>query len=122
MPEEHHSRQGRNIRICSIPVRYVVSGTSRRTATSPSCASKREVLYWPTVIYHASLSAGEPRHAAFEYVAPSQRMQVGRIQHADPWRVMQEFLNDPYAGFGSLDHWFGDFRAVAFPASYRCDR
>ncbi|MBP0593585.1 Hsp20/alpha crystallin family protein [Paraburkholderia sp. LEh10] len=33
---------------------------------------------------------------------------------ADPWRMMHEFFHDPYAGFGALDRWFGDFTPVRF--------
>ena len=45
---------------------------------------------------------------------PSERTDVARLLHADPWRMMHEFLNDPYAGFGALDRWFGDFTPARF--------
>ncbi|GJH36345.1 hypothetical protein CBA19CS91_26330 [Paraburkholderia hospita] len=47
---------------------------------------------------------------------PSEQAEIGRIQHVDPWQAMQELLNDPYAGFGSLDRRFGDFRPTRFRA------
>lgn len=33
---------------------------------------------------------------------------------ADPFRMMQEALRDPFAGFGQLDRWFGDFSPSVF--------
>jgi HSP20 family protein len=32
----------------------------------------------------------------------------------DPWRMMQDMLRDPFAGFGQLDRWFGDFSPRRF--------
>jgi len=32
----------------------------------------------------------------------------------DPWRLMQDMLQDPLAGFGHLDRWFGDFSPRRF--------
>ncbi|MEI6001796.1 Hsp20/alpha crystallin family protein [Paraburkholderia bengalensis] len=45
---------------------------------------------------------------------PSERTDIARLVHADPWRIMQGFFNDPYAGFGALDRWFGDFTPARF--------
>jgi hypothetical protein len=73
MPEEtHHSWEGREIRICTIPVRYVVPGTS---APDGYVAIVR-VESGGTVLADWHLprfgerwsSAGEARRAAFEYV------------------------------------------------------
>jgi HSP20 family protein len=38
------------------------------------------------------------------------------LQHMmqDPWRMMQDMLRDPFAGFGQLDRWFGDFSPRRF--------
>jgi HSP20 family protein len=33
---------------------------------------------------------------------------------ADPLRMMQELLRDPFAGFSQLDRWFGDFSPTVF--------
>jgi HSP20 family protein len=33
---------------------------------------------------------------------------------AEPLRLMQELLRDPWAGMGSRDHWFGDFSPSGF--------
>jgi HSP20 family protein len=63
-------------------------------------------------------TGGHDRAKSSDTVAPpSERTEVARIQHADPWRAMQEVLNDPYAGFGSLDRWFGDFTPSHFQPS-----
>jgi HSP20 family protein len=37
-----------------------------------------------------------------------------RLLQADPLRVMQEMLRDPFAGFGQLDRWFGDHSPATF--------
>ena len=47
---------------------------------------------------------------------PSDQAEVGRVQHVKPWQAMQELLNDPYAGYGSLDCWFGDLTPTRFRA------
>lgn len=39
---------------------------------------------------------------------------VSRLFSGDPWRAMGEFFHDPFAGFGSLDRWFGDFSSSRF--------
>ena len=37
-----------------------------------------------------------------------------RLLTADPFRMMQELWRDPFAGFGQLDRWFGDFSPSVF--------
>lgn len=37
-----------------------------------------------------------------------------RLLTAEPLRLMQELLRDPWAGRGALDHWFGDFSPSGF--------
>jgi HSP20 family protein len=37
-----------------------------------------------------------------------------RLLTAEPLRLMQELLRDPWAGMGALDHWFGDFSPSGF--------
>lgn len=37
-----------------------------------------------------------------------------RLFSSDAWRAMNEFFHDPFAEFGSLDRWFGDFRPSRF--------
>ena len=37
-----------------------------------------------------------------------------RLLTADPFRMMQEMLRDPFAGFSQLDRWFGDFSPSVF--------
>lgn len=49
-----------------------------------------------------------PRHWMTEWP------DVSRLFSSDPWRAMGEFLHDPFAGFGPLDRWFGDFRPSRF--------
>ncbi|MDW3687809.1 Hsp20/alpha crystallin family protein [Cupriavidus sp. CV2] len=39
---------------------------------------------------------------------------VSRLFSSDPWRAMGEFLHEPFAGFGGLDRWFGDFSSSRF--------
>jgi len=40
--------------------------------------------------------------------------ESSRLLMADPFRMMQELLHDPFAGFGQLDRWFGDFSPRVF--------
>jgi HSP20 family protein len=37
-----------------------------------------------------------------------------RLLTADPLRIVQELWGDPFAGFGQLDRWFGDFSPSVF--------
>jgi HSP20 family protein len=37
-----------------------------------------------------------------------------RLLTADPLRMVQELWRDPFAGFGQLDRWFGDFSPSVF--------
>ncbi|MCY0853278.1 Hsp20/alpha crystallin family protein [Cupriavidus sp. D39] len=39
---------------------------------------------------------------------------VSRLFSSDPWRAMGEFLHEPFADFGGLDRWFGDFSSSRF--------
>jgi HSP20 family protein len=39
---------------------------------------------------------------------------VSRLLATDPWRMVSEFFHDPFAGFGALDRWFGDFTPSRF--------
>ncbi|PRY05081.1 Hsp20/alpha crystallin family protein [Paraburkholderia sp. BL25I1N1] len=32
----------------------------------------------------------------------------------EPWRVVEEFFHDPFAGRGALERWFGDFSSSRF--------
>src|SRR4029434_7464267 len=50
--------------------------------------------------------AGEPEW-------PTRAEAMRRLM-PDPWRLMQDMLQDPLAGFGQLDRWFGDFSARRF--------
>jgi HSP20 family protein len=40
--------------------------------------------------------------------------ESSRLLMADPLRMMQEVLRDPFASFGQLDRWFGDFSPSVF--------
>src|SRR4029450_9151534 len=42
------------------------------------------------------------------------RAEAMRPLMPDPWRLMQDMLQDPLAGFGQLDRWFGDFSPRRF--------
>lgn len=42
------------------------------------------------------------------------RSEAMRRLMQDPWRLMQDMLQDPWAGFGQLDRWFGDFSPRRF--------
>jgi HSP20 family protein len=35
-------------------------------------------------------------------------------QYCTPWRAVEEFLHDPFAGRGVLERWFGDFSSSRF--------
>jgi HSP20 family protein len=37
-----------------------------------------------------------------------------RLFSGDPWRTMGDFFHDPFAGFGALDRWFGDYTPSRF--------
>ncbi|RQS63554.1 Hsp20/alpha crystallin family protein [Burkholderia sp. Bp8963] len=39
---------------------------------------------------------------------------ISRLMSLDPWRMANEFSHDPFAGFGALDRWFGDFTPTRF--------
>ncbi|WP_365369544.1 hypothetical protein, partial [Streptomyces sp. NPDC086122] len=39
---------------------------------------------------------------------------VSRLFSREPWRAMEEFLHDPFAGNGTLERWFGDFSSSRF--------
>jgi HSP20 family protein len=39
---------------------------------------------------------------------------IQRLFSRDPWRAMEEFFHDPFAGRGALERWFGDFSSSRF--------
>lgn len=39
---------------------------------------------------------------------------IQRLFSREPWRAMEEFLHDPFAGRGALERWFGDFSSSRF--------
>jgi len=45
---------------------------------------------------------------------PTAWPESSRLLMAEPWRMMQELLRDPFAGFGQLERWFGDFSPSVF--------
>lgn len=45
---------------------------------------------------------------------PASTPEGPRPLMAEPWRMMQEMFRDPFAGFGQLDRWFGDFSPRMF--------
>jgi len=69
--ETLHAWKGREIRICTVPVRYLVSCTSARDAyvAIVRLESGGTVLAdWHLPCFERWSSAGEARRAAFEYV------------------------------------------------------
>src|SRR5262245_66362262 len=48
-----------------------------------------------------------------EHEWPTSPAAIRRMM-MDPWHMMQDMLRDPFAGFGQLDHWFGDFSPRRF--------
>jgi HSP20 family protein len=45
---------------------------------------------------------------------PAAWPELSRLFIADPFRMMQDVLRDPFAGVGQLDRWFGDFSPSVF--------
>ena len=45
---------------------------------------------------------------------PMPWSELSRLLAADPMRMMQEALRDPFAAFGQIDRWFGDFSPSMF--------
>ncbi|MDN7887990.1 Hsp20/alpha crystallin family protein [Burkholderia cepacia] len=39
---------------------------------------------------------------------------IPRLFSRDPWRAMEAFFHDPFAGGGALERWFGDFSSSRF--------
>ena len=39
---------------------------------------------------------------------------IPRLFTREPWRAVEEFLHDPFAGRGALERWFGDFSSSSF--------
>jgi HSP20 family protein len=39
---------------------------------------------------------------------------IQRLFSRDPWRAMEDFFHDPFAGRGVLERWFGDFSSSGF--------
>ncbi|KVE75898.1 Hsp20/alpha crystallin family protein [Burkholderia cepacia] len=39
---------------------------------------------------------------------------IPRLFSRDPWRAMEAFFHDPFAGRGVLERWFGDFSSSRF--------
>ncbi|SOE46931.1 Molecular chaperone IbpA, HSP20 family [Burkholderia sp. OK233] len=39
---------------------------------------------------------------------------IQRLFPRDPWRAMEDFFHDPFAGRGVLERWFGDFSSSRF--------
>jgi len=35
--------------------------------------------------------------------------EIPRLFSREPWRAVEEFFHDPFAGRGALERWFGDF-------------
>ncbi|KND57724.1 Molecular chaperone (small heat shock protein) [Candidatus Paraburkholderia schumanniana] len=42
---------------------------------------------------------------------------IPRLFSREPWRVVEEFFHDPFAGRGTLERWFGDFSSSRFQPS-----
>jgi HSP20 family protein len=57
-------------------------------------------------------AAGKAKSTALTS-SPSDWPDVSRLM-SDPWRMASEFFHDPFAGFGALDRWFGDFTPARF--------
>ncbi|RZF23353.1 Hsp20/alpha crystallin family protein, partial [Paraburkholderia sp. UYCP14C] len=39
---------------------------------------------------------------------------ISRFLSREPWRAVEEFILDPFAGRGALERWFGDFSSARF--------
>ncbi|MGF6700711.1 HSP20 family protein [Paraburkholderia sp. MM5496-R1] len=39
---------------------------------------------------------------------------IPRLFAREPWRALEEFFHDPFAGRGALERWFGDFSSSRF--------
>ncbi|MCC8403306.1 Hsp20/alpha crystallin family protein [Paraburkholderia sp. MMS20-SJTN17] len=39
---------------------------------------------------------------------------ISKFLLREPWRAVEEFLHDPFAGRGALERWFGDFSPARF--------
>ncbi|KVZ72697.1 Hsp20/alpha crystallin family protein [Burkholderia ubonensis] len=39
---------------------------------------------------------------------------IPRLFSREPWRAVEEFFHDPFAGRGALERWFGDFSSSRF--------
>jgi HSP20 family protein len=39
---------------------------------------------------------------------------IPRLFSGEPWRALEEFFRDPFAGRGALERWFGDFSSSRF--------
>lgn len=39
---------------------------------------------------------------------------IARLFARDPWRAVEEFFHDPFAGSSALERWFGDFSSSRF--------
>lgn len=42
------------------------------------------------------------------------RPDLPRLLARDPWRALGDFFQDPFAGQGALERWFGDFSSSRF--------
>lgn len=60
--------------------------------------------------HDADSPAGTP--AGESWRAPWSEMP--RIFSREPWRAVEEFFHDPFAGRGALERWFGDFSSSRF--------
>jgi HSP20 family protein len=44
----------------------------------------------------------------------ASRPDIGRLFSREPWRAVEEFFQDPFAGRGAIERWFGDFSSSRF--------
>lgn len=59
-------------------------------------------------------SDGEAEHPPGGEQSRSAWPDMPRFFSRDPWRAVEEFFQDPFAGRGALERWFGDFSSSRF--------
>lgn len=56
----------------------------------------------------------ETNGASKTTLAPASWQEAGHLMNTDPFRLMQEFVRDPFFGLGPMERWFGDHSPTMF--------
>ena len=79
---------------------------------------KPEPGKWNPFKFLRKSSSDKPSGEASNGPPPKQGMpdrpDLSRLFSSESWRVMSEFLHEPFAGLSGLDRWFGDFSSSRF--------